>query len=162
MLRMTEASKVEVDMVPYIDIISLLLMFLIIVGEMTKSTSAVKMKLPKADQARSDLGESTEGRIVVQMRKDSDGQYCAVIGNRSYELTAGGKQESLQGYLDRLIRERAATQLAFAKNADGSVPFPVKLRIPEDAPMAQVERLVMTCAKAGLVQMHYAAEAPKR
>jgi len=41
------------------------------------------------------------------------------------------------------------------------VTFPVKLRIPQEAPMREVERVVMTLARAGLVNVQYAAEKDK-
>ena len=43
----------------------------------------------------------------------------------------------------------------------GEVSFPVKLRIPANAPMFEVERVVMTMAKAKLVNVQYAAEKEK-
>ena len=54
MARIQKMNQIEVDMVPYIDIVSLLLMFLLIVGDMTKGATAVKMKLPKVDMAESE------------------------------------------------------------------------------------------------------------
>ena len=40
--RRPRLEQLEVDMVPFIDIVTLLLMFLIIVGDMAKSAAGVK------------------------------------------------------------------------------------------------------------------------
>jgi biopolymer transport protein ExbD len=159
--RPLEEHKTEVDMVPYIDIVSLLLLFLVITGDMTKSATGVKMKLPRADQAATEkkLGISTEGRIVVQMKpkdvKNVDAGYFAVVENNQYDLVAGN--QSLVNYLKEQVDRRVAKGLS-KLGESGEVSFPVKLRIPTEAPMYQVERVVMICAKAGLVNVHYAAD----
>ncbi|MCW8129749.1 MAG: biopolymer transporter ExbD [Planctomycetota bacterium] len=161
--KLPEETKVEVDMVPYIDIVSLLLLFLVITGDMTKSATGVKMRLPRADQAQTEkkLGISTDGRIVVQMKakdgKNPEAGYFAVVENHQYDLVSGGNNASLVGYLKEQVDRRVAKGLSKVGES-GEVSFPVKLRIPRDAPMYQVERVVMTCAKAGLVNVHYAAD----
>ena len=142
---------VEVDMVPLIDIISLLLMFLVIVGDMAKNANNVQMKLPRADMSVHDSGG--EGRIVVQMKQHPDGRYMARVDNYDFELLAGGHNQSLLDFLEKLINRRGAKP-----DKDGGVPFPVKLRIPADAPMGEVERVMMAMARVKLVNVQYAAE----
>lgn len=153
-----DPEPIEVDMVPMIDIVTLLLMFLIIVGDMTKSSTGVKMKLPRVTQAKSEkeLKVSTEGRLVVQLRKDDSGKYWAIVENSKYELVPRGDNATLQSYFETQIRTRLEKGRT-TKGDDGSVPFPVKLRVPADAPMLQVERIMMTMARVGLVNIHYAA-----
>ncbi|MBI3832431.1 MAG: biopolymer transporter ExbD [Planctomycetes bacterium] len=153
-------TRIEVDMVPYIDIITLLLLFLVFVGDLTQHAASVQMQLPRADQAKKDdeHKEGTLGRIVVQLDKTRTGSYQAVVETQHYEL-ANGANASLNQYLKHLIDTRLADG-HFTRGADGTVAFPVKLRIPKDAPMYEVEKVVATCAKAGLVNIHYAAEAP--
>jgi len=150
-LRLSRENSVEVDMVPLIDIVSLLLMFLVMVGDMTRSASAVKMSLPRADQAQKDLAVNTENRIVVQLRKEG-GVWSAVINNMIYELVERGRNQSLTQYLEDRVRLGGPLQ------ADGSSPVPVKLRIPKDAPMREVECVVMNLAAAKLTNVCYAAE----
>jgi len=53
-MEVPEETKVEVDMVPMIDIITLLLMFLVIVGDMAASANTIQMKLPRASEALTD------------------------------------------------------------------------------------------------------------
>jgi biopolymer transport protein ExbD len=159
---MRQPEPAEVDMVPMIDIVTLLLMFLIIVGDMTKSASGVKMKLPRASMAKSEkeLGVSTEGRLVVQLKKDESGKYWAMVETNKYELLPRGDNATLQSYFETQINSRLQKG-RLSKAEDGSVPCPVKLRVPADAPMLQVERIMMTMAKVGLVNVHYAAYTAK-
>ena len=156
MLRLPKSPVVEVDMVPYIDIVTLLLMFLVIVGDMTRSANAVQMKLPKASQAEREIGVSTAGRIVIQMELTPTGMYHAKVENHPYSLGP-----DLSAYLRAQIERRVASQ-GMVLGAKGEVPFPVKLRIPASAPMCDVERLIGVCAKEGLVHIHYAAEPPEK
>lgn len=141
-------SKVEVDMVPLIDIISLLLMFLLVVGGTKVQADSIQMKLPRADQAVALVRD--EGRIVVHMQNQS-GTYRAVVNNKSYALVADGANKTL---LERLESDLVSA----ARNERGAIVTPVKLRIPEDAPMREVEKLVMTLSRAGVTNIHYAAE----
>ena len=158
-----DVQKVEVDMVPYIDIVTLLLMFLVFVGDMAKSASNVKMKLPKASQAESEkkLGVETEGRIVIQMKEKTDGSYRVVVENNEYEILPGGNNQTILTFLQDQIERRVAKGREI-RGPLGEVKFPVKLRIPEKAPMFEVERVVMTCARAGLINVHYAADGGKQ
>jgi biopolymer transport protein ExbD len=154
-------NNVEVDMVPLIDIISLLLMFLIIVGDTAATANSIAMKLPRADQAKTDkeLKEQNvrmEGRIIVQMQ-NKDGKYHAVVNNKAYDLVPGGGNKGLLLYLEEQVQYQIGKGLA-VKQPSGEVNIPVKLRIPDDAPMREVERVVMTMARCGLVNVQYAAE----
>lgn len=152
-MRRIEPNAVEVDMVPMIDIISLLLMFLIVVGSHSVLGEGVQMRLPRADQA---LDIRTEGRIVVQLYQDG-GKYWAVVNAKRYELLAGARNATLQEYLDNQVRWWIEKGLAKREGLDGAVDIPVKLRIPEKAPMREVERVLMALSEARLTNIQYAA-----
>lgn len=168
-MRKPKMQDVEVDMVPLIDIISLLLMFLIIVGDTAASASSIQMPLPRnMDQALTDkeMAEkkiNIQGRIVVQLVAQRDEstketKYQACINNQYYDLMQGGGSKSLIEYLNKQIEQYGA----FKRDAaTGAVDAPVKLRIPEDAPMKDVEDCVMTLARVGLVNVQYAAKNKK-
>ena len=147
-------TKVEVDMVPMIDIITLLLMFLVMVGDMAASASNIQMKLPRADAAIAD--PYTPGRITIQMQ-NQNGVYYAVIGNQCYDLVIGGLHKPMIDHLDTTANYGIAKGW-WKRDSLGRLDMPVKLRIPEDAPMRDVERLVMTVARVGIVNIHYAAQ----
>ncbi|MCY3021281.1 MAG: biopolymer transporter ExbD [Planctomycetota bacterium] len=149
-------SRIEVDMVPMIDIITLLLMFLVIVGDMAATAGSIQMRLPRADQAVKDRW--TEDRLVVQLQ-NQNGVYRAVINNRSYDLVAGGASKTLRDHLADHVNYCVGKGWTVRKDS-GEVGIPVKLRVPEEAPMREVERIVMTLAHAGLVHIQYAAAPP--
>jgi biopolymer transport protein ExbD len=160
-MKKVEENKIEVDMVPLIDIITLLLMFLVIVGDLAASANAIQMKLPRASEAKTDKelkdeGFRLEGRIVVQLKEDS-GTYVAIINNKSYQLVERGGNKTLLTYLDEQIQYQIGRGLA-KKASDGAVDIPVKLRIPESAPMVDVETVIMTLARVGLVNVQYTAD----
>jgi len=160
-MKKAEMNAVEVDMIPLIDIISLLLMFLIIVGDAAATANSIQMKLPRASEALTDkeLKEKNvrlEGRIIIQVT-NRDGVYRAVVNNKSYDLVEHGSNKLLLEYLDEQVQYNVGRGLA-QKDSTGAVNIPVKLRVPESAPMADVERVVMTAARVGLVNVQYAAE----
>ena len=167
-MKKVEMNAVEVDMIPLIDIISLLLMFLIIVGDTAATANSIQMKLPRASEAMTDktLKEKNvrlEGRIIIQVT-NRDGPYRAVVNNKSYDLVEKGGNKLLLEYLEEQVQYAISRGLA-QKDSTGAVNIPVKLRVPETAPMADVERVVMTAARVGLVNVQYAAEptfGPKR
>ena len=161
-----EESKVEVDMVPLIDIISLLLMFLIIVGDTAANADSIEMQLPRSDQAKTEKElvekehHNFDGRIVIQMKKDNN-RYLAVVNNKGYELVPGGQNKQLLEFLSASVDFAIGKHYA-TKDTDGAVSSPVKLRIPADAPMKDVQRVIMTCAQVGLVHVQYAADPPNK
>jgi len=159
-LRKPENSKVEVDMVPLIYVVVLNLLFIIIVGDITQSVSSVKMKLPKSDQAQTEesLGLITNGRIVVQISK-RDNKYVALVdGSQPYEINQAST--NLVDNLKEQAKRRAAEGKAKIAE-DGKVDYPVKMRIPVDCPMFWVQVVTLQLAKAGLQNVHYAADSHK-
>jgi biopolymer transport protein ExbD len=162
-LKKAHVIGVEVDMVPLIDIISLLLMFLIMVGDMAKSASNVHMTLPRADMAINDTqySKKLEGRIVVQLEKQKDSRYMAKVENAKFDLVEGGASKSLREYLERLVTKRQAS-MKVSEDSLGGFSIPVKLRIGEDAPMYEVERVMMALARARLTNVQYAAQKVER
>jgi biopolymer transport protein ExbD len=158
-MRKPDVVSIEVDMVPLIDIISLLLMFLIMVGDMAKSTRSVNMKLPRADMAKIDPEVDSKRRLVVQLEKDENGKYWANIERSRYELVAQGAQKTLIDSLDQFImKQRANGDKRAEPDEQGGIRLPVKLRIPKDAPMREAERLIQSIALAKLVNIQYAAD----
>jgi len=155
-MRQVDTVQVEVDMVPLIDIISLLLMFLIMVGDMAKATRGVQMKLPRASEAKTDKEVDSKNRLVVQLEK-ADGKYWATIEKNRYTLEAQGLNKSLVEYLNQNIISRKAHG-EVKEDENGGLLFPVKLRIPVDAPMREAERLIQSMAQAKLVNIQYAAD----
>lgn len=153
-LRKPQNSNIEVDMVPLIDIISLLLMFLIIVGSVADTAQAVQVRLPRADEGKSEKLVRTEGRIVVSIT-EVKGAFHAVINAKSYELL---RNHSANETLLKRLNEDTDYMLrkGMCKLDDKGFDLPVKLRISEDAPMHAVENLLETLSRAKLTHIQYA------
>ena len=153
-LRKPQCPQIEVDMVPLIDIISLLLMFLIIVGGGVV-ISNIDVKLPRADQGKAESSVRTEGRIVVSL-KEEKGVFLAMINNKSYELVSDHQvNQTLQKHLDKETKELFARGLC-KQDSNGCYDIPVKLRIPELAPMRSVEAVLESLSRIGLRDIQYA------
>jgi hypothetical protein len=166
-----EVQKIEVDMVPLIDVIVLLLMFLVIVGDLAATASNIPMKLPRAAQAKSEKEwdfKNLKGRLVIQLtpEKDSEGviksngRYFAVINNVYYDLAPGGGT-SLLDFLKGDIALKVARGEAILGPDKAVTNIAVKLRIPANCPMYEAERLITGVASVGLVNVHYAADFDK-
>lgn len=159
--RMENMPSIQVDMVPLIDIITLILMFLVIVGGISKSSEAVSINLPRADQARKEqeLPVHPEGRISISL-KSVDGVYYAYLGPaKRYDITSRNTNtiSALSTYLLQSA-EYQHKRGTCKQLEDGTYNIPVNLRIGEDAPMRAVEDLVAAIADAKLRDIQYAAQ----
>jgi biopolymer transport protein ExbD len=169
-MKKPDINHVEVDMVPLIDIISLLLMFLIIVGDTTASSNIASLKLPMADQAKTEKewGLPTAGRIVIQIKPEYDteaeqiaknGKYSVIFNAAKHSNDDEGK--SLKDHLAKYIDEESSHGRA-KKKPDGTWDIPVKLRIPAMCPMIEAEKVLYTIANLQLSDIQYAAAEPKK
>jgi hypothetical protein len=164
-MKISESHSIAVDMVPLIDIISLLLMFLIIVGDTTASSNIASLKLPVASEAQSENSMHCYGRIVIQLKPEfsdekeqlaKNGRYSAIFNAASHSTGDDGK--SLKDHLAKYIDDAAAHGMA-KKKPDGTWDIPVKLRIPAMCPMVEAERLLFTVASLNMSDIQYAAAA---
>lgn len=147
-----EINRVEVDMVPLIDIISLLLMFLIVVGDSVVRTTSVEMKLPRASAAEKEIPMA--GQITIELDKNADGVHAAVVNKKRYKLDSAIKE-----YLDSTLASWGKNGHARLVKENGIERWnvPVKLRIPEWYPMGEVEKLVKTLSDLKVLDVRYAA-----
>lgn len=171
-MKKPDINHVEVDMVPLIDIISLLLMFLIIVGDTTASSNIASLKLPTADQAKTEKEWNlpTAGRIVIQIKPEFDdekeqlaknGKYFVVFNAAKHSNDDEGK--SLKDHLAKYIDEESSHGRAKKKtDGSGTWDIPVKLRIPAMCPMVEAEKVLYTVANLQLSDIQYAAAEPKK
>ena len=170
-MKKPDINHVEVDMVPLIDIISLLLMFLIIVGDTTASSNIASLRLPTADQAKTEKewGLDTKNRIVIQIKPEFDdekeqlaknGKYFVVFNAAKHSNDDEGK--SLKDHLAKFIADAEAHGIAHKKADDGTWDIPVKLRIPAMCPMVEAEKVLYTVASVQLSDIQYAASEIKK
>ncbi len=162
-MRKPEINNVEVDMVPLIDIISLLLMFLIIVGDTTASSNIASLRLPAASEAKTEDQWHTANRIVIQIRpeydseveqKSKNGKYFVMFNASRHANDDEGK--SLKEHLAKYVEDAVSHERAH-KRPDGTLDIPVKLRIPSLCPMVEAEKVLFTIASLQLVDIQYAA-----
>lgn len=155
---------IQVDMVPLIDIITLLLMFLVIVGSVQQVSHAVSVNLPRADQARPerDLPVIREGRVVLSL-KSVNGIYYAFTGPQTrYEISPRntGNLSALSTHLLQSAEYMHRTNQCTLRD-DGTYDIPVKLRIGEEVPMKTVEDVLDAVSRAKMKEIHYAAHPDK-
>jgi len=159
-IRTPDASAIQVDMVPLIDIVTLLLMFLVIVGGLVDTGITVKVNLPRADQAKTDkeLPQSLEGRITISLQ-NTDGVYHTVISGKRYSIGSRGS-ENLSGLSTYLLKsaEYMHSRGMCKRLDDGTYSIPVKLRVGEDVPMKTVEDVLDSVVQARMRDVHYAAQ----
>ena len=162
-MRKPEINNVEVDMVPLIDIISLLLMFLIIVGDTTASSNIASLRLPAASEATTENIWCNEGRIVIQIKPEFDSEAEQKSKNGKYSFVFNGARhgndnegKSLREHLARYVEDAVSHERAH-KRPDGTLNIPVKLRIPSMCPMVEAEKVLFTIASLQLVDIQYAA-----
>ena len=167
-MRKPESHHVEVDMVPLIDIISLLLMFLIIVGDTTANSNIASLQLPTASEARKEWAKDSQNRIVLQLKPEFDdakeqaerhGKYSVIFNAARHAIDADG--QSLKNHLASFISEQEAHGSA-ARKKDGSWNIPVKLRIPALCPMLEAEKVLSVVAGQQLTNIQYAAAEVKK
>jgi len=169
-----DINQVEVDMVPLIDIISLLLMFLIIVGDSAASSNIASLRLPAASEAKSEKdwpGLKTEGRIVIQIKPEYEheddqlskqGKYFVIFNSAKHDPSADAGK-SLKDHLTRFIEDALSHNPPLAvRMPDGTLDTPVKLRIPAMCPMTEAEKVLSTIASLQLVNIQYAAVKSER
>ncbi|MEI6235835.1 MAG: biopolymer transporter ExbD [Planctomycetota bacterium] len=172
-MKKPEINNVEVDMVPLIDIISLLLMFLIIVGDTTASSNIASLRLPTADQAKTEKewGLSTDGRIVIQIKPEfedekeqaaKNGKYFVIFNAAKHGNDDEGK--SLKDHLAKFIDDAAAhgNGKIVKDSKTGTWNIPVKLRIPGSCPMVEAEKVLYTVASLALSDIQYGAAESKK
>ncbi len=164
-MKKLRLNHVEVDMVPLIDIISLLLMFLIIVGDTTSNSNLASLKLPVASEAKSEGDWCGAGRIVLQVKPqyENENEQCAKNGTYSVLFNAAkhsidDDSTSLKDHLARFIDEQSSHGFA-KKKSDGMWDIPVKLRIPAMCPMSEAEKVLNAVASMQMSDIQYATAA---
>ena len=167
-MKKPESHSIAVDMVPLIDIISLLLMFLIIVGDTTANSNIASLKLPVVSQATQDSMSFSNNRIVIQLKPEfsdeqeqrvKNGRYSVVFNAASHSNNDDGK--ALKDHLEKYLDDASAHGMA-GKKSDGTWDIPVKLRIPALCPMVEAEKVLYTIASLNLTDIQYAAAASEK
>jgi biopolymer transport protein ExbD len=161
-------ESVSVNVVPLVDIMFLLLLFLMIGGDMSHRESTV-LQLPQADKAREsnpDLGDLRYCIVNIHTKHDSmdrsDPAY-GLVENWQYAI-AGVEYPDYFALLDRL---KVISQTKLEEKAiEGSKPphylsaVLVTIRADKDAPYKLVQDAMMACSQADLYKIEVGAAKP--
>lgn len=141
------ATEVDMDMTPMIDIVFLMIIFFIIVSDMSQKDLA-ELTLPKAEQAVDDKTE--EGRMVINVLKDGDLE----IKRIDYGSLDGPMAVSaLRGYLAREVAKG---------EKDPGTTFssrPLLVRADKETKFKEVQKVMRICGELGIqiYKVHLAA-----
>jgi biopolymer transport protein ExbD len=141
-----EATSVEMDMTPMIDVVFLMIIFFMIVSDMSQQDLA-DIKLPLAEQAQEDKTE--KGRMIVNIHPDGEIE----IKKAKYEsLESPGAAGVLRSYL---AREVAKGEL----DADGLSKRSLLIRADKTTKFKEVQKVMRICGEEGIkiYKVHLAA-----
>jgi biopolymer transport protein ExbD len=143
----------ELDMTPMIDVVFLLIIFFMVVTEMSKRENEA-VNLPRATQTIEDVN-APKSRIVVNVTYTAPTEINPrVVSNIIINGDKYNDQDGLIGYL----KGRAAQA---GKSADGiASELAVKIRADGHCEYQKVQRVMVACMKAGIAKVAFGA-APK-
>jgi len=130
-------KPLQLNMTPMIDIVFLLIIFFMTVAEFARLETE-SVHLPVADQAK--IEDTTPvGRLLINLRENGD----IVIAKRAYDH---------RGFLE-LLKSEAERY----RSASGAVRVAVLIRADGEAQFGGVQRIMLSCARAGIWQVSVAA-----
>ncbi|MFP6757572.1 MAG: biopolymer transporter ExbD [Alphaproteobacteria bacterium] len=141
------ATEVDMDMTPMIDIVFLMIIFFIIVSDMSQQDLA-ELKLPLAEQAVDDQTE--EGRMIINILKDGE----VVIRRIHYSsLDAPEAVNALRAYL--------AAEVAKGEKDEGTTfsSRALLVRADKETKFKEVQKVMRICGEMGIqiYKVHLAA-----
>ncbi len=142
-----EGTEVEGDMTPMIDVVFLMIIFFIIVSDMTQQDLA-ELELPVAEQAIDD--ETEEGRMIVNILKDG----TIEIKRIPYPtLDSEEAQLALRSYLAGEVRKgKKEPGTDFSERS-------LLVRADKETPFKEVQKVMRICGEMGIqiYKVHLAA-----
>ena len=136
----------EINMIPMIDVIMMLLIFFLVATQMKKVEDGGEVTLPDSVQAAMDVLKETGLLTVSILSRSDDGKPYNVEG-----ATMGGEE------LTRLLQLGARAE----RDLRGQDAV-VRIRADRDAQLSQVQGVLIACQKAKIVKVFIAADAPKQ
>ncbi len=148
--KSTPPEQVKMDMTPMIDVVFQLIIFFMIVTDMTQQDLA-ELKLPVAQMAQKD--ETEKGRMTVNIKKDGTIEIKRVEYGT---LDDTGAQEAMRAYL--------ATEVQKGKlEEDGTSERSLLVRADQFTEFKHVQKLMRICGETGIriYKIHLAAAQPE-
>ncbi len=140
-------NEVDMDMTPMIDIVFLMIIFFIIVSDMTQQDLA-ELKLPVAEQAVDD--EAEQGRMIINILKDGE----VIIKRVKYDtLDQPEAVAALRAYL--------ASEVAKGEKDEGTTfsSRALLVRADKETKFKEVQKVMRICGEMGIqvYKVHLAA-----
>lgn len=132
-----QATNVEMDMTPMIDVVFLMIIFFMIVSDMTQQDLA-DITLPVADTAADD--EMEPGRMIVNIYGDGEIE----IKKRKYPtLDDAGAADVLRAYLANEVAKGE-------KDAQGLSERSLLIRADKTTKFKEVQKVMRICGEQGI------------
>jgi biopolymer transport protein ExbD len=144
--RKADFDSTRMDMTPMIDVVFQLIIFFMLVTDMTQQDLA-ELILPVAEMAVKD--ETEEGRMVVNLYKDG----AIEIKRRNYPTLDDMEAVSaMRRYLSREVEKGA-------KEDDGTSERALLIRADENTEFKHIQKLMRICGENGIriYKIHLAA-----
>ncbi len=126
----------EINMIPMIDVIMMLLIFFLVATQM-KGSEAGSVQLAESERAAASVAEE-KGPMTVNIRPASD------AGDRPYELSPAGPLTRSE--LTAVMREYVLTR------RDGETPV-VRIRADRDSELRHLQGLLICCRDVGVYKV---------
>jgi biopolymer transport protein ExbD len=148
--RDTTQDAVKLDMTPMIDVVFQLIIFFMLVTDMTQKDLA-ELKLPTAEMAAKD--ESEEGRMVINVLKDGEIEIKRVKFPTLDDATA---VQALRSYLAREVA-------LGTKEPDGTSERALLIRADQHTEFKHIQKVMRICGENGIrvYKIHLAAAQPE-
>jgi biopolymer transport protein ExbD len=141
---------IKMDMTPMIDVVFQLIIFFMLVTDMTQQDLA-ELKLPTAEMAAKD--ESEEGRMVINVLKDGEIEIKRVKFPTLDDATA---VQALRSYLAREVA-------LGTKEPDGTSERALLIRADQHTEFKHIQKVMRICGENGIrvYKIHLAAAQPE-
>jgi len=149
--RADEYDDVKLDMTPMIDVVFQLIIFFMLVNDMTQQDLA-ELKLPVAQEAVKD--ELTQGRLTLNIHTDGVVEIKRVpMGTLDDPVT------------QQVVRELLAREVLLGERdpETGASERPILIRADRETEFKHIQKLMQICGEQGIMiyQMHLAAAQPQ-
>ena len=132
-----EHEVVKMDQTPMIDIVFQLIIFFMLVTDMSQQDLA-ELKLPYAREAAKD--ELMKGRLTFNVLKDGE---IEIKRSRKGTMDDAGTQNEVRGYL---VREVAKGKL----EPDGTSERAILIRADRDTEFKHIQKILRVCGETGI------------
>ena len=141
-----EGTEVSMDMTPMIDVVFLMIIFFMIVSDMSQQDLA-EIKLPMAEQAKEDKTE--EGRMIVNIHPDGE---IEIKRKRYPTLDSTEAANALRGYLANEVQKGE-------KDEQGLSERSLLIRADRTTSFKEVQKVMRICGEQGIqiYKVHLAA-----